>query len=121
MVDAVMRHALALHARADAGFHQHVGRPLLDQAGADARLAIGAAAGFDDDAGNAGAVQQMRQHQPRRARAHDADLRAHVSSFVIPEDAPPDMSRKGTEAGNDGTFPAAEAAPEKAHAPETGA
>ncbi len=46
---AVVEHGLALHAVADAGFGQHVGRPLLDQAGADALLDIVAAAVLDDD------------------------------------------------------------------------
>jgi hypothetical protein len=79
-IDAVVHHALALHARADPGLDQHVGRPLLDQPGADARLAIGTAPRFDDDAGNAGTVQEMRQHQSRGACADDADLGAHQHS-----------------------------------------
>src|SRR5262249_4209244 len=49
-MDAVVEHALALHARTDAGFDQQVARPLLDQAGADAALDIIAAAVFQDDA-----------------------------------------------------------------------
>src|SRR5262249_41585685 len=49
-VDAVVEHALALHAPADAGLHQQIARPLLDQTGADAALDIVAAAVFQDDA-----------------------------------------------------------------------
>src|SRR5262249_8266482 len=48
-IDPVVEHALALHARADAGFDQEVARPLLDQAGANAALDIVAAAVFQDD------------------------------------------------------------------------
>ncbi len=90
-VDAVMHHGLALEPGADTGVHQHVRDPMLHQAGAHARLAIGPAAVLDDDAGNAGEVQQMRQHQPGRSRSDDADLGAHGSSS--PHDA---LARCGT-------------------------
>src|SRR6266581_429503 len=68
----------------DTGVHQHMRDPVLHQAGTHPRLAIGAAAVLDDDAGNAGQMQQMRQHQACRARADDADLRAHGSSLGVP-------------------------------------
>ena len=76
-IDAVVEHAFALHARADAGLDQQVARPLLDQAGADAALDIVAAAVLQDDGLDAREVQEMRQHQPGRPGADDADLRAH--------------------------------------------
>src|SRR5262249_49160803 len=77
-IDAVVEHALALHARADARFHQEVARPLLDQAGADAALDIVAAAVFQDDAVHALEMEEMRQHQPGGPGADDTDLRAHL-------------------------------------------
>src|SRR5262249_28474270 len=83
-VDAVVEHALALHARPDAGFHQEVARPLLDQAGADAALDIVAAAVFQDDALHALEVEKMRQHQPGGPGADHTDLRAHLVLPVGP-------------------------------------
>src|SRR5215813_6554085 len=83
-IDAVVEHALALHARADAGFDQEVARPLLDQAGADAALDIVAAAVFQDDALHALEVEEMRQHQPGGPAADDTDLRAHLVLPVVP-------------------------------------
>src|SRR5262249_45415462 len=77
-VDAVVEHALALHARADAGLDQEVARPLLDQTGADAALDIVAAAVFQDDALHALEVEKMRQHQPGGPGTNDTDLRAHL-------------------------------------------
>src|SRR5262249_15276397 len=55
-------------------------RPLLEQTGTNAVLDVVPAAILDHDRFNPGAVQQMRQHQPRRACSHDPDLRAHASS-----------------------------------------
>src|SRR6516164_8406686 len=77
-VDAVVKHALAPHARADAGLDQEVARPLLDQTGADAALDVIAAAVFQDDALHALEVEKMRQHQPGGPGADDTDLRAHL-------------------------------------------
>jgi hypothetical protein len=48
-IDAVVEHALALHARAHADLDQEVARPLLDQPGADAALDIVAAAVLQHD------------------------------------------------------------------------
>src|SRR5207245_9054414 len=83
-MDAVVEHALALHARANAGFDQKVARPLLDQAGADAALDIVAAAVFQDDALHALEVEEMRQHQPGGPGADDTHLRAHLLLPVVP-------------------------------------
>src|SRR5262249_30182555 len=77
-IDAVVEHALAMHARADAGFDQEVARPLLDQAGADAALDIVTAAVFQDDALHAIEVEEMRQHQPGGPGAGDTDPPAHA-------------------------------------------
>src|SRR5262249_10201793 len=87
-MDAVVEHALALHARTDAGFDQQVARPLLDQAGADAALDIIAAAVFQDDAVHALEVEKMRQHQPGGPGADDTDLRAPL---VLPLCVPPPL------------------------------
>src|SRR3954447_4274463 len=88
-IDAVVHHRLALQPRADAGVDQHLRHPVLHQPGAHPRLAIGAASILDHDAGNAGEMQQMRQHQPRRSRSHDADLGPHGSSGFQRECARP--------------------------------
>src|SRR5262249_29388957 len=76
-LDTVVEHGLALEPLADAGPDQEIGRPMLDQAGADAAFDIVAAAVFEDDALDPVEMQEMRQHQPRRPRADDADLGAH--------------------------------------------
>ena len=86
-MNTVVEHGFALHARADAGLDQQVARPLLEQAGADAALDIVAAAVLQDDGFDARAVQQMRQHQPRRPRAHDPDLSPHVALRFVDQRA----------------------------------
>jgi hypothetical protein len=78
-IDAVVKHAFALHARADAGFDKEVARPLLDQPGADAALDILAAAVFQDYALDPLQVKEMRQHQPRGPGTDDTDLSAHLA------------------------------------------
>src|SRR5580704_4306290 len=64
---AIVEHAFAQHARARAGFDQKIARPLLDQSGTNAGFSILAAAILQDDGLDAGEMQQMREHQPRRA------------------------------------------------------
>ena len=66
-----------LHARADAGLHQQIGGPMLDQAGANAILDVVAAAIFDDDRLNALQMQQAGEHQTCGPRPDNADLRPH--------------------------------------------
>ena len=78
-MNAVVEHRLALHALADAGLDQEVGRPLFQEAGANAALDVVAAAVLQDDGFDAREVQQMRQHQPRGAGSDDPDWRAHSS------------------------------------------
>ncbi len=82
-IGAVVKQRLALHACPDAGRDQEIDHPLLDQSGTNARFAIVAAARLDDDAFDAGEVQEMRQHQPRWARAHDPDLSPHVLPWIL--------------------------------------
>src|SRR3954471_20690257 len=76
-MDAVVRHALALHSLADAAVDQQVARPLLDQTSADAALDIRTTAAFEDDRFDPVQVQEMRQHQSGGPSADDSDLRAH--------------------------------------------
>src|SRR5262249_1829041 len=76
-MDPVVDLGLALHARAHAGVDEEVGRPLLEQPGADAALDVVAAAVLEDHGRDAFEVQEMRQHQPGRPGPDDTDLRAH--------------------------------------------
>ena len=66
-IDAAVQNAFALHPIADAHVDEQIGGPVLDQSGADAVLDVIAAAVLDDDAVDAGKVQQPRQHQARPA------------------------------------------------------
>ena len=77
-VDRVVHGAFGQHAPAHAAVAQQVGRPLLEHAGPHAGLDVGAGAAFDDDAPDPRQMQQVRQHQARRAGADDADLRARA-------------------------------------------
>ena len=74
-LDAVMAQAFALHPLADAGFGEEIDRALLEHAGAHAMLDVVAVAALEHDRLDAGAVQQMRQHESRGTRAEDAYLR----------------------------------------------
>ena len=56
---------------------------LLEHAGAHAVLDVVAVAAFEHDGLDARAMQEMRQHEPRRARTEDADLRAMPHRLVI--------------------------------------
>jgi hypothetical protein len=103
-IDAVVHHRLALQTRANAGVDQHLRDPVLHQTGAHPRLTIGAAPILDHDAGNAGEMQQMRQHQPGRSRPHDADLRPHGCSLVFRKNARRSRRVQGMEAGIFGPF-----------------
>jgi hypothetical protein len=59
---------------------QQIDRSLLEHAGADAVLAVLAVARLEDDALDAGDLEQARKRQPGRAGADDADLRPHSAS-----------------------------------------
>ncbi len=82
-LDAFVIHALALEALAEADVDQTIARPLLDQAGAHPRLAIFAAAIFDNDALDAGHLEKLRQHQAGRAGADNSDLGAQGHGLAI--------------------------------------
>ncbi len=92
-VDAAVNEAFALQPRAEPGLDQKVGDPLLDHAGANPALDIVAAAPLQHHRVDAFPAQQMREHQPRRPRAYDPHLRAHLepgfpcnyARFLIPK------------------------------------
>jgi hypothetical protein len=73
-----MDQPLPLHSFANSGFNEQVGRALFENAGANAILAVFAAAIFYDDGLDALEMQQMREHQPRRASSYDSNLRSHM-------------------------------------------
>ncbi len=74
--DAVVGEAFAAEAVGEAGFGHQIDGALLEHAGADGGLDRGARAAFDDDGVDAGAREEMREHEPRRTGADDCDLRA---------------------------------------------
>src|SRR5262249_58859454 len=73
-LDAAVYQPLAPHAIAHAALGEQVYRALLQHAGAHAALAILAAAELQHDGLDAEEMQQMREQQPGRSRADDADL-----------------------------------------------
>ena len=75
--ESAMDQALAAETFADAGFVHQVDGALLEHAGAHALLDVLAAAILDHHGFDAGAMQQMREHQSRRSRPDYSDLRAH--------------------------------------------
>ena len=82
--DAVVQQTLAVHARADAGLAHQVDHPLLEDAGADACLDVGAVLPLEDHALDSGETEQPRQAQARGPAADDADLGLHgVLSPVV--------------------------------------
>jgi hypothetical protein len=60
-----------------AGLGHQVDGPLLQDARLDGLLDVVAGAQVDDDRVDAAQVQQVRQHQPGRARSDDPHLCAH--------------------------------------------
>ena len=75
---SAMDQALAPEALADPRFVHQVDGALLEHAGAHALLDVLAAAILDHHGFDAGAMQQMREHQSRRPRPDYSDLRAHL-------------------------------------------
>ena len=76
-VEAVVRQALGMHARAHAQLVEQIDRHLLQHAGADAAEHVLGAALFDDGVVDARLAEQGAQQQSRRTGAHDDDLGAH--------------------------------------------
>ncbi len=79
--DAIMNQAFALQPVPDAHLNQQVHRTPFEHARPDALFTVLAAAVLQDHRINALQVQQVREHQPCRARSHDADLRAYLAHF----------------------------------------
>ena len=74
-LDAVVDDALAMQPLAGADRREQVDRALLEHARADALLAVVAAAALEHDRLDPAAAQELRQREPGRAGADDADLR----------------------------------------------
>ena len=81
-LDALVDEPLAPQPVADAHLDQQVDRALLEHAGADAALDVLAAARLEHDRLDPAQVQQVREHEPGRPGADDADLRSHSSSVA---------------------------------------
>ena len=81
-LDAAVHQALRVQPRADARPVDQVHRALLEHARADAPKNIVPALLLQDDRGYAGAMQQLAEQQPRRARTDDGDLYAHDESSL---------------------------------------
>src|SRR5436309_1219697 len=93
--NTVVKHAFALHARAHSALNKEIGRPLLDQAGANAALDMSAAAVLENDGFYARTVQEMREHQTRRTGTDDPDLHAHRCPLFGPIGLPiPGLGRR---------------------------
>jgi hypothetical protein len=75
-LDAMVHEPLPLEALAHAHLDQEVDGALLEHAGADAALHVVAVASLKDDRLDALEMQELPEHQARRARSHDSDLRA---------------------------------------------
>ena len=80
-VDRLVDHAFAPQPLVEPELGHQVDGALLQHAGAHAIFHIGAAARFEHDAVDALAIEQMREEQPGRPRADDADLRVHFLSL----------------------------------------
>jgi hypothetical protein len=77
-LDPVMDEPLAPHPLAQPARVEEVRRALLEHPGADPLLEVRAAAGLHHDGVDAVPPEEMREQQPGRPGAHDADLRLHV-------------------------------------------
>ena len=86
-LDAVVDDALALQALARARLDEEIDRALLEHAGPDSLLDVVAAAGLEHDRLDALALEQLRERQPGRPGADDADLRPHQPVGLPPRRA----------------------------------
>ena len=76
-LDAVVDDPLAPEPLSRACVDEQIGDRLLEHAGANALLDVLPAAVLEHDRLDAFAVEQLGEREPRRAGAHDPDLRAH--------------------------------------------
>jgi hypothetical protein len=79
-LDAVVHHRFAVEPFAEPGLAQQVHGALLQQPGPHSALDIITRSTLEHDRLNARPGQQMRKHEPRRPRAHNGDLRAHLAA-----------------------------------------
>jgi hypothetical protein len=77
-VKAVVAHSLTPEPIADADLVHQVDGPLLQHARADALDHVVLAAVLEDDGVDAAQVQQVSEHEPRRAGADDGNLSRFV-------------------------------------------
>src|SRR4029077_11589808 len=82
-IDAVMDKPLTAHSLADPCFVEQIDGVLFEKPGADALLAVFAAARFQDHGFNAAEMQQMPQHQTGGPGAHDADPGAYPAQVLL--------------------------------------
>ena len=75
-LDALVHHPLAVQPLGHSHLAQQVDGALLQHPRAHPRLDVVAVPGLDDHGVHAQAVEQVSQHETRRAGAHDRDLRA---------------------------------------------
>src|SRR5207302_3491628 len=81
-LDAAMDRAFAQHALPDAAFAKQIDGALLEDAGAQCRFDLGAAAGLQHDRVDTFEMKQMRKCEARRSGADDADLRPARYAFA---------------------------------------
>ena len=79
-LNPVVDGTLALHSLTDACLDEQVGDTLFEHARADACLDVVAAAVLEHDRVDPLQVEEVREHEARRAGPDDADLRAHQPS-----------------------------------------
>lgn len=76
-LDAIVRQALGVRARAHAGLVQQVHADLLQHPGADAAEHVLGVALFNDDGIDAGLVEQLAEQKAGGACANDGNLGTH--------------------------------------------
>ena len=79
-LDPVVDDPLALHPLAHARLDQQVGDTLLENSRSDPRLDVLAAPVLEHDRVDPLQVEEVREHEARRAGTDDADLCAHQPS-----------------------------------------
>ena len=90
-VQAPVDRTFAAQPIADADLGQEVDRALLEHAGANLGLELGAAAALEHDRLDPRAREQVREQQPSGAAADDSDLDVHLPEYA-PEVGSPAMS-----------------------------
>src|ERR1700716_2549887 len=81
-LDSSMEQRLALQPFTDTSLHQQVDGSLLQNARADALFDAFAAGGFQNYGFDAVKMEPMREHQPRWAGTHNADLCAYFHKVM---------------------------------------